>query len=233
MILYVNGDSHSAGAEAVNKYAFAKDDPLYYALGNKPHPDNLKASYGTIIANYLNAILECDAESASSIDRIIRTSHKYLKTHTPDLIIIGWPTSEREEWLYNGVYYQINSSGTTQVPNMLKKRYTEWIAAGVDWPTVTKNAHDRIYQFHLELQQQRIPHLFFNCYSDFHTESQVDWHNSYIDPYDTEMTYWKWLFNQGYISSKWYHYDARAHYAWATFLINHLTKIPNESIITT
>ena len=72
MILYVNGDSHSAGAEAVNDYCFAEDDPFYYALGRIPHPDNERASYGCNIANELFAILHCDAESASSNSRIIR-----------------------------------------------------------------------------------------------------------------------------------------------------------------
>jgi len=41
MILYVNGDSHTAGAEAVNSHAFADDDPAYKHLGRLPHPDNL------------------------------------------------------------------------------------------------------------------------------------------------------------------------------------------------
>ena len=30
MILYVNGDSHTAAAEAVNPYAFAEDDGQYF-----------------------------------------------------------------------------------------------------------------------------------------------------------------------------------------------------------
>jgi hypothetical protein len=49
LILYVNGDSHSAGAEAVNDFCFANDDPLYYALGRIPHPDNERVSYVAIL----------------------------------------------------------------------------------------------------------------------------------------------------------------------------------------
>ena len=46
MILYVNGDSHTAAAEAVNPHAFAMDDrPLFY-LGRAPHPDNVSVSWG-------------------------------------------------------------------------------------------------------------------------------------------------------------------------------------------
>ena len=81
MILYVNGDSHSAGAEAVNPFAFANDDPHYKYLGRIPHPDNLFVSYGNILAKNLSAELYCDAESASSNDRIIRTTRHYLKNN--------------------------------------------------------------------------------------------------------------------------------------------------------
>ena len=57
MILYVNGDSHAAAAEAVNPYSWAEDDGLYYGLGQQPHPDNERVSFGCEIANSLNAIL--------------------------------------------------------------------------------------------------------------------------------------------------------------------------------
>jgi hypothetical protein len=99
LILYVNGDSHSAGAEAINSFAFANDDPQYKYLGRVPHPDNLFVSYGNILAKNLSAELYCDAESDSSNDLIIRTTKHYLKNNRPDLIVIGWSTWEREEWL--------------------------------------------------------------------------------------------------------------------------------------
>ena len=84
MIVYVNGDSHSAGGEAVNPYCFANDDPLYWALGRQPHPDNLRVSYGCELANMLYAVLECDAESSASNDRILRTTHEYLSNFPND-----------------------------------------------------------------------------------------------------------------------------------------------------
>jgi hypothetical protein len=62
LILYVNGDSHTAGAEAVNKHCFAEDDPQYKHLGRVPHPDNLLRSYGNVLAKNLSAELYCDAE---------------------------------------------------------------------------------------------------------------------------------------------------------------------------
>jgi hypothetical protein len=103
VILYVNGDSHSAGAEAVNTYSFAQDDSLYWNMDREPHPDNLRVSYGCELANMLGAILQCDAESASSNDRIIRTTYKALDIVKPELVIIGWSTWEREEWWHQGL----------------------------------------------------------------------------------------------------------------------------------
>ena len=45
-MLYVNGDSHTAAAEAVNPHAFAEDDPALCYLGRSPHPANLAVSGG-------------------------------------------------------------------------------------------------------------------------------------------------------------------------------------------
>ena len=55
MILYVNGDSHAAGAEAVNPHAFAEDDPELYYLGRLPHPENLQVTWGKLLSLALNA----------------------------------------------------------------------------------------------------------------------------------------------------------------------------------
>ncbi len=224
-ILYINGDSHSAGAEAVNDYCFAEDDPFYHALGRIPHPDNERASYGCNIANELFAILHCDAESASSNSRIIRTTRKYLESITPDFVIIGWSTWEREEWLHDGVYWQINAGGVGHDwPDPVKEKYKEYIL-NLNWPKATTQAHKQIHEFHTELLDLGIPHLFFNTYNDFHTEQPVHWHDSYIDPYDPDMTYWKWLTNQGFKSNRSYHFRADAHRKWAEFLLPHLTAL--------
>ena len=225
MIIYVNGDSHSAGAEAVNDYCFAEDDPFYHALGRIPHPDNERASYGCNIANELFAILHCDAESASSNARIIRTTRKYLETTTPNFVIIGWSTWEREEWLHDGVYWQINAGGIgSDWPDSLKEPYRDYVI-NLDWAEKTRTAHKQIHEFHTELLDSGIPHLFFNTYSDFHTEQPTHWHDSYVDPYDPDMTYWKWLTDQGFQSNSSYHFRADAHRKWAEFLLPRLTRL--------
>jgi hypothetical protein len=225
VILYVNGDSHSAGAESVNNYCFAEDDPLYHALGRVPHPDNERASYGCDIANKLSAVLYCDAESASSNNRIIRTTREYLKNNIPDFVIIGWSTWEREEWLHDGVYWQVNAGGIGyDWPIPIKEKYKDYIS-NLNWLEKTNNAHAQIHEFHTELLDLGIPHLFFNTYNDFSTQDQANWNNSYVDPYNPNMTYWKWLTNQGFQSNPSYHFRADAHRKWAEFLLPYLTRL--------
>ena len=227
MILYVNGDSHSAGAEAVNSYCFAEDDPNLRLSGRKPHPTNLAVSYGQRIADELNYTLVCDAESASSNDRILRTTRDYLKTNIPNLIVIGWSTWEREEWVENDRYWQINASMGNDWPDNIKRRYRDWILS-IDYHKKQQEAHEKIWQLHQELKD--IPHLFFNSYSAFNFTDQLDWGVSYIGPYDSNQTYYHWLLNQGHntVNTNSYHFGVDAHQIWA----NHLTKIINESIIT-
>ena len=166
MILYVNGDSHSAAAEAAVPYAFAQDDSLYYALGRQPHPENERVSYGCNLANQLHAILHIDAESASSNARIIRTTYQYLKDEgTPDAIVIGWATWEREEWLHNDQYYQVTAGGTDMVPDELMDQYKAWVIAAADRYVENEiQQHETIWQFHNMLKGLAIPHLFFNSY---------------------------------------------------------------------
>ena len=39
MFFYINGDRHSAGADIIENYCFAEDDPKYTAYGRRPHPE--------------------------------------------------------------------------------------------------------------------------------------------------------------------------------------------------
>jgi hypothetical protein len=63
------------------------------------------------------------------------------------------------------------------------------------------------------------------------TSTQLSWCNSYYEPYTHAGSFFNLLKSQGYtpVTPTSYHYGADAHQAWA----NHLTKIINESIITT
>ena len=92
MLIYVNGDSNSAGAELVKTYCFAKDDPKFSHLGCRAHPAAIPLTFGYKLAQTLNCGFFLDAESASSNDRILRTTLQFLKESPKQetFIVIGW-----------------------------------------------------------------------------------------------------------------------------------------------
>jgi hypothetical protein len=211
MILYVNGDSHSCGHDAGG-------------------PEN---SYGRHVADALGWEFVCDAEPAVGNDRIIRRTKEYL-THTrPDFIIIGWSTWEREEWIHNGSSYHVTASGADDVPDELKTKYKEWVIKYADKENQRQKEnqnYNKIWDFHIELLTQNIPHLFFNTFSWFmyrlgYDENiygkRMDYGSYYVDPYNQNTTYYFWLKNNGFdlVNPKWHHYDAEAHKAWANFIL--------------
>ena len=222
MIIYVNGDSHAAAAECVNPHAFAEDDEFFWGLGRKPHPDNLRASFGCELANHLYALLDCNAESASSNARIMRTTREYLAHgNQPDLIVIQWSTWEREEWLIDGTYYQINASGIDDVPESHQDRYKEFVI-NVNWREKTQQAHNNIWEFHQEIKD--IPHVFFNGNNHFASIlDRKDWGTSYIGPYDSTLTFDNILKSQGFLTvnpNSW-HFGPDAHCFWGNYLLQY------------
>ena len=211
MKLYVNGDSHSTGHDAV-----------------LPGP-NPAHSYGKLLADKLEYEFVCDAVAGCSNDSIVARTKNYLENNTPDFLIIGWSTWEREEWRYQGKTYQVTSSGFDQLPKGLHARYKQFVIDSSipenQWAMEDRN-HDLIEEMHEYLKNKKIPHLFFNCFSYFfyrvrQNRTRKDWGNNYIDPYNQNMTYYFWLEEQGYKPSnpKYYHYGADAHEAWADFLL--------------
>jgi len=227
MILYVNGDSHAAAAEAVNPHCFAMDDGKLWHMGRAPHPDNAKVAWGTKLAALAKMNLQLHAESASSNARIIRTTQEYFKEskHTDVLAIIQWSTWEREEWFIDGEYYQVNASGIDIVPEDYQVRYKEYIA-GIDWMAKTLEAHEQIWLMHEWLNDRDIKHIFFNGNNTFEDViNRYDWGTSYIDPYGS-TTYNNWCLSQGYqtVTPTSYHFGADAHQAWARYLLKYIAQ---------
>ena len=230
MILYVNGDSHTAGAEAVNAHAFAEDDPKLYYLGRLPHPENLQVTWGKLLSLALNAGFQCEAESASSNARILRTTRAWLAEQKNNLqnilVVIQWSTWEREEWLYNGVTYQVNGSGIDQVPPEAAERYRNYVI-GLDWQLKTEEAHKEIWEFHQELSKKNIRHIFFNGNNDFSKiKEQQNWGSNYIGPYDPAQTYDAVIRAAGVdtVAPKSYHFGKDGHAVWNRFILNYIIK---------
>lgn len=226
MIIYVNGDSHSAAAEAVVPYGWAEDDPFYYGLGKRPHPENERASFGCEMANELNAILECQAQAGASNARILRTTRDWIDQTQPSddtLIIIQWSTWEREEWLIDGEYYQVGASGTDSVPQSHQDQYREFVQS-VDWDQARQQWHREIWSLHQELQDLGLRHLFFNGNSHFEgLLEKHDWGSNYMNPYDANLTYDAILRQNGYktVNKDSWHFGEDAHRFWAQVMLKY------------
>ena len=229
MILYVNGDSHTAAAEAVNPHVFACDDgdAEHWRLGRRPHPDNDRVSWGFCLANLFDSAYVNDSESASSNHRIMRTARTWIESNSAAwsdlLVIIQWSTWEREEWLIDGEYYQINASGIDEVPNSHQDRYRQFVI-DVDWLACTQLWHDRIWQFHNELKNNGIRHVFFNGNNHFAGIAQrYDWAHHYVDPYAVSSTYDQILRKNGFhtVNPSSWHFGADAHCFWARYVLQY------------
>jgi hypothetical protein len=238
MILYANGCSHTAAAEAVVQDAFAVDDGRA-GIDRRPHPLNLAASWCTHLAQDLGQTLYCDAESSSSNDRIERTTREWI-TNNPDklhnvFMVIQWSTWEREEWLHNGTYYQVNASGVDWVPRELQDRYRQFVI-DVDWTEKTQQAHEKIWALHTELQDLKIPHLFYSGHSTFSDiQKHYNWGVNYLEPYNRSGSYNAILQQNGHVPTKWYHFDAKGHCFWAKFLLQYIklnNLVPTDALST-
>lgn len=227
MKIYINGDSHAAAAEAVNSFAFAEDDNQYFYMGRAPHPANAAVSWGRKLGNIVKASVHNDAESASSNDRILRTSRAWLANNhawlAETVVLIQWSTWERTEWLINGTYYQINASGIDQVPENYQEQYKAWVSQ-IDWDECLQLAHKSIWQLHQELQDLKVRHVFFNGNNDFSKlpkSHRYDWQHTYVSPYDPAMTYDALLKSHGHqtVSAKSWHFGPDAHSTWANFVL--------------
>ena len=229
MILYANGCSHTAAAEAVVPAVFRKDDGRH-GIDRRPHPKNLAASWCTHVAQELGATLVCEAESGGSNPRILRTTREWIANNTDKLndtvVILQWTTWEREEWLHNGTWYQVNASGVDWVPDDLRQRYKEFIA-GIDWQQKTQQAHEAIWQLHQELVNKSIRHLFFSGHSTFSDiQNQHIWGRYYMDPYLRQGSYHNWLAQNGgtYANPASYHFDAKSHRLWADHVLQYINR---------
>ena len=238
MILYVNGCSHSAAAEAAVPYGWAADDQQYCDQGEVAHPANLAVSYGRHIADALNAELICQARSGGSNDRIIRTTTDWIENNRGRLadtfMILQWTTWEREEWFHGGTWHQVNASGIDIVPDELQHRYKNYVI-NVDWAVKTLQAHDKIWNMHKYLKELGIRHLFFSAHNAFSDiQNRRDWGVNYMHPYVREESYHNWLKNNGgtYANAASYHFDAKSHRLWAQHVLQYINDnnliAPNE-----
>jgi hypothetical protein len=235
VILYVNGDSHAAGAEAMLPHGWAEDDSRYWEQGRHPHPDNEAVSFGAELAQLLGCERINQSQSGGSNARIIRTTTEWIEQNPTQLadtfVLIQWSTWEREEWLHDNIWHQVNASGVDQVPAELEQQYREYIV-GIDYYVKCKQSHAAIWEFHCYLKTLGINHLFFNGNSTFSdiqlgatpTSDIKHWGKHYINPYSLTGSYDAVLRYNGfdYVNPKTYHFGAKAHCFWAQYVLQYI-----------
>jgi hypothetical protein len=205
LMMYANGDSNTYGAEVKTNERFSD-----------------------IVARTLKYQLVNHAIPGGSNQSIIRTTMEYLQNHTPDFVLIGWTTWEREEWLYQGKYYNINLSCYDFLHPDLRVKYKNWVSQQDCDSTDEKSVfwHAQIWKLHQLLKSKNIPHLFFNCFYNFFHISELEkknWGSNFLGPYDNESSYYWYLNNLGF-GAKDYHFGADGHAMWADKLINYIKE---------
>ena len=101
------------------------------------------------------------------------------------------------------------------------------LTRNIDWNSVTEQAHKDIWDFHLELEDQDIKHIFFNGNNHFGNianDQRYSWGASYIGPYDPGLTYNQWLKNNGFdtVSPDSWHFGSDAHAAWGRYVLKYV-----------
>ena len=94
---------------------------------------------------------------------------------------------------------------------------------------MVKNADENTegYKRNKELQDQNIPHIFFNGNNDFGPLSdREDWGTSYIEPYDPNYTFNNLIQAQGIdtVSPKSWHFGRDGHSYFCRFMLQYIIK---------
>lgn len=207
MMLYVNGDSNSAGAEI----------------------KKLTQSWPYLLANQLGLTLVNDAEGGGSNPRILRTVDNFIThTNTKDIfVVIGWTSWEREEWQHENVYYNVNAGGHNNLPSDLEARYKTWVVEQNQETRESKSkvTHEYIHKLHEHYKEKNIRHLFFNALMPFlHSGKQHNWHGNFLGPYENNLSYYWYLKKAGFTPTKNNHYTEEAQRTWADVLYNYIQE---------
>jgi hypothetical protein len=216
--LYVNGDSHVAGAYLDKMY-----QPDISFAGQLAKQSNLE---------YVN-----DAIAGGSNDRIIRTSKEYLKDADPSstAVFIVWSTFERTEWFYENKWHQISGQplyepNSNQTLNKLWKEYTDafWHdnneKSSIFYFSRAIETQYKIKEFSDWLTNKGFKHLFCHAHSSFFYKKsgfEIEWDNTrwlFNKPYDHSFTFCNKIIELGNKPDLHWHFDENAHKDYADYI---------------
>jgi hypothetical protein len=222
--LYVNGDSHVAGAYL---------DKMY-------QPD---ISFAGLLAKQNNLEYVNEAIAGGSNDRIIRTSKEYLKDADPSstAVFIVWSTFERTEWFYENEWHQISGQPLYE-PNInhglnkLWKDYTDafWHDTkekqSIFYFSRAIETQYKIKEFSDWLTSNGFRHLFCHAHSSFFykkTGFEIGWNDNiwlFNKPYDNTITFFNKSLSSGHRPDNWSHFGEIAHREYAEYISGEFKK---------
>lgn len=235
-LLYVNGCSHSCGAE------------ISY-VGSMREPKDLDSSWAGKLANKYDLFHYNDAVSGNSNETILSTTInsvlKLLDEYNPKelLVIIGWSSFERTDFIYEGTRYRF-VPGCQELdyfkewPKVVKRAFDNWIIS-TDPYNESMNKFSLIYySMRNFLKLHQIDYYFFNAVNHVHYPAvnllhELDKHtpnhklfklmeadNNYLNPFDKESCYYQYMRTRydGHVGGRNHHFLEDAQDEWAKIL---------------
>jgi len=183
-------------------------------------------TFAHIVAEHFNLQLKIVALPGASNHWLLRQIKIHCDENPKDFILVNWQTEDRDEWQDSaGKYHQITAH-SLNLPAEFKERYQQWVLSLTEQrlDELKQAWHDNIFTLHNQLNNSKIKHLFFNyMYSLRKPKQTIDWHNSFVGPYDNNSSWYWYLVNCcGIQADEWYHFKQDGHEAWAEFLINYI-----------
>lgn len=242
-LLYVNGCSHSCGAEISYPKSFRESN-------------DLSRSWGGRIADHYGLVHHNDAVSGQSNYGIhtttINSVLELLDKYSPDeiIVMIGWTSFDRAEIVYNNRLYRVGPScdlrpSFKQWPLEVREAFKNFILLN-DYENGSMNSFSLIYYNTINfLKLHGIDYFFFNSIQGMvrpkvnllhqlnnnrPTNSifdQISRDKNYFYPFDDDMTYYHHLKSRFdcFYEGRNHHFLEDAHQYWSELLINRLDQL--------
>ena len=243
-VLYVNGCSHSCGAEISKVFS-------------ERTTEDLEKSFGGIISKKFNLLHVNDALPGCSNKIICSTTiHHILKLledfkSSEIFVLIGWTHPLRSEVIYNETLYHFSGATNSfphfkDYPSIVQDCYNNWVNITDLSNTIYNDFSLNYFSLVSFLNFYKIDYYFFNAVSPIcrpeknylHKINQnetnyrlfdlIENDANYLEPYNRNLTYYNYLQYKGYdckIDKRNHHFTEDAHIEWSNVLLD---KINNK-----
>jgi hypothetical protein len=187
MILYTNGTGHTAAAEAVNPYKRADEDARYWNLEGRPHPDNIKVSWGALLSSWLKMGFHTEARFNQTNGQIIENTKSWLSDKKPQdvFVILQWgnfETPQKDLEAITGFYEYL-----------IGHNFTNFLFFNGDTSLVDISTDNR-YNFSVSYLDPYLPEGCFSTWLNVHGYDTVITSNEHFGP-DAHSAWAKHLLN--------------------------------------